>query len=510
MSDPVRGTLQPPFVVAVDQGTGSTKAIALDSAGAMVASAAVPVGQTHPRPGWVEQSGTDIAASVDTALARIGMTLDQLTEDGARKVAAVGLSTQRESAVLWDRLTGEPLGPVLGWQDRRTRDRAQQLMDDGRGDQVAAITGLPIDPMFSALKFEWLLDAVDPSRERSKSGRVAAGTIDSWLVYRLTGEHRVEAGNASRTQLLDLDAVAWSDELLSLFNVPRPVLPEVMRSNVPTAPLAGPHPFAPGCTISAVLADSHAALFAHGATSPGDVKVTYGTGSSIMGLSSSRGIPAGLVRTLAWHTGEPEYAFEGNILSTGATLMWLADFLGVSPGEVAVLAERAPSDHGVELVPAFAGLGAPWWDEHAQGIITGLTLGTDRAAVARAAVESIVLQIEDVLDAVETDDRLTVRRVFADGGPTMNPWLMELQADLSQRQILRSDVAELSALGAAHLAGVGAGLWSNDDLDGLPRSRTTFRPGIPPQAAVERRRSWLDAVARSRSRATTSRVPTAG
>ncbi|WP_127792411.1 FGGY family carbohydrate kinase [Agromyces sp. LHK192] len=482
-------------VVAVDQGTSSTKAVALDGRGRVVATAAVSIGQSHPRPGWVEQDATRIADSVDTALARITRALG----DSAGAVQALGLSTQRESAVIWDRTTGEPLGPILGWQDRRTRERAQELIDEGHDDVVRRITGLPIDPMFSALKFEWLLDEVDPDRARSGRGEIALGTVDSWLVFRATGEHRIEAGNASRTQLMSLDDVDWSDELCDLFRVPRRALPRIAPSNEPTGPIraAGPG----DRRFNAVLADSHAALFAHGigdgGVAAGDVKVTYGTGSSIMGLSDAA-TPAGLVRTLAWHDGTVRYAFEGNILSTGATLVWLSNLFAISPGELTALAEEANPDHGLELVPAFAGLAAPWWDEHAQAIISGLSLGTDRASLARAAVDSIALQIEDVLSAVDADLPGGIRRVFVDGGPTANAWLMQLQADFSQRRLVRSDAPELSAIGAGMLAGMGAGTWTAADLGDLGGTRTGFEPRMAADAATARRRSWLDAIARSR------------
>ena len=489
-------------MVAVDQGTSSTKAVAVDVDGSVVATATVSIGQAHPAPGWVEQDAIRLAESVEVALARV---VDELGPRSAR-VDALGLSTQRESAVIWDRRSGAPLGPVLGWQDRRTRDRAQELIDGGHGERVREITGLPIDPMFSALKFEWLLDAVDPDRSRSARGEIALGTVDSWILWRMTGEHRIEAGNASRTLLMDLDSVAWSDELLDLFGIPESTLPRIAPSNE-GAPLDGIAAFGPGCRLAAVLADSHAALYAHGADRPGDVKVTYGTGSSIMGLTDDRAVPAGLVRTLAWHDGTPRYAFEGNILSTGATLVWLANLLGISTGELSVLAEKVPVDHGVDLVPAFAGLAAPWWDEQAQGLISGVTLGTDREALARAGMDSIALQIEDVLSAVDAEHTGGIGRVFVDGGPTANRWLMQLQSDYSQRSLIRNDVPELSAIGAANLAGLSAGVWTPEDLRRMERGSTVFWPSLDPEIASNRRAAWLTAVSRSRATRTHRNAP---
>jgi glycerol kinase len=494
MADRLPGRADAPIVVSVDQGTSSTKAVAVDADGSILATATVSVGQAHPAPGWVEQDAVEIAESVDAALHAVAEQLGS----HRLQVGALGLSTQRESAVIWDRRTGEPLGPVLGWQDRRTRDRAEALSEADHDELVRGTTGLPIDPMFSALKFEWLLDAVDPDRSRSARGEIALGTVDSWVLARATGEHRIEAGNASRTLLMDLTTVDWSEELLEFFRIPRSALPRITASNEPSATYSAGTEFAPACRFTGVLADSHAALYAHGATAPGDVKVTYGTGSSIMGIADTSATPAGLVRTLAWHDGTPTYAFEGNILSTGATLVWLSNLFGISTGELSALAERVPADHGVELVPAFAGLAAPWWDERAQGIITGLTLGTDRDVLARAAMESVVLQIEDVLSAVDAEAPRRLARVFVDGGPTANGWLMQLQADFGQRVLIRSDVPELSALGAAHLAGVSAGIWSAQDIAALARPGTEFRPRLDPEAAATRRASWLAAIARSR------------
>ena len=481
-------------IVAVDQGTSSTKALAVDVAGNVVGWGSVAVGQQHPQPGWVEQDAVEIA---DSAVEAVRLAVEGIAD----RVVGVALSTQRESAVIWDRATGEPLGPVLGWQDRRTVADAHELAAGGAGraERVRAITGLPLDPMFSALKFAWLLDRVDPGRERSNRGELALGTVDSWLVHRLTGQFRIEAGNASRTALLDLATVDWSDELLELFRIPRATLPPVFASDAPTEPVTGLPMLPAGTRIHAVLGDSHAALFGHGARTPGSVKVTLGTGSSIMGLLESRGAtPDGLVTTIAWSDPAPSYAFEGNILSTGATLVWLADVLETTPADLAALAAETDRDadpgRGVDLVPAFSGLGAPWWDDDARAIISGFDLSTTRAELARAAVESIPLQIDDVLCAAESSIGRRFDTILIDGGPAANDWLAQLLADLSQRRVQRPDVAGLSALGAAHLAGIGAGIWTAEDVLALDRNGTTFEPIMSPDRARARRERWRAAI----------------
>ena len=302
--------------VAIDQGTSSTKAIAVDAAGFVIGSGSVGLSQQHPHRGWVEQ---DANAILSSAIEAISAAADGLID----RVVTVGLSSQRESAVIWSRTTGQPLGPMLGWQDRRTIAAAQRLIEAGNGDRVRQITGLPLDPMFSALKFAWLLDQVDPDRSRSSTGEIALGTVDSWLVYSLTGEHRIEAGNASRTQLLDIETAEWSEELLSLFNIPRATLPRIAASNEPSEPITGVPSLPNGVRFGAILGDSHAALYGHGARMPGEVKVTLGTGSSIMGLREpDQPCTGGLVTTIAWSLPEPVLALEGNILSTGSTVVW--------------------------------------------------------------------------------------------------------------------------------------------------------------------------------------------
>ena len=401
--------------------------------------------------------------------------------------SALGVSAQRESAIVWERASGKALGPVLGWQDRRTQDAAATLTVEGAAGDVRSITGLPLDPMFSALKFGWLLDTVDPDRRRSRSGEIAVGTVDSWILAALTGQHRIEAGNASRTQLLDLASAGWSERLCDLFGVPSATLPEVVASDAPVTITAGP---LAGVPVAAVLADSHAATYAHGIRTPGRIKATYGTGSSIMALSEglSGSAATGLTETIAWQIGTTSYALEGNILATGATVRWMAELLDCTPNDLHELAAAVTVPSDVTVVPAFSGLGAPWWDPHARGLIANLDLATGRGDLARAAFESIAHQIEDVVETVVSATGTDVDTIAADGGPSGNDWLMQLQADTSQRAVVRSAAPDLSALGVADLAAVTVGV-RPASAPAVGSGGTRFEPD-PTVDAARRRSVW--------------------
>lgn len=480
------------LVLAVDQGTSSSKAVAFDTTGRVLATASVAIGHTTPRPGWVEQDPAEILDSVTTCLVELA---DQL--DGP--VAGVGLSSQRESAVAWDAVTGKPISALLGWQDRRTAETAQRLLADGTGAEIRERTGLPLDPMFSALKLAWILDQVDPDRRRARNGEIRLGTVDAWLADRLTGEFRIEAGNASRTQLLNLTTLEWDEALLELFDIPAAALPPIRRSDDPTPPIAPLADRGRAAVFGGILGDSHAALFGHGVRRPGTVKATYGTGSSIMGLTNQPvSAESGLVHTLGWLTDTPARAFEGNILATGATLVWLARLFGTTPADLDQWARSVPDSGGVSLVPAFAGLGAPHWDPSAQAVISGFDQGTTPAHLARAAFESIVHQIEDV---VERADRVAGERIellLADGGPSRNDWLMQTQADISGRVVGRPENSMLSVTGAAHLAGLSAGVWDAAAIAALPAARQDFTPTLDAADRQRSRTNWTQAVARAR------------
>lgn len=479
------------LVLAVDQGTSSSKAVAFGPHGAVLATSSVAIGHSTPQPGWVEQDPNEILSSVTSCLLDLVERLDA-------PVAGVGLSSQRESAVAWDAATGEPLSPILGWQDRRTADAAQRLLAEA-GPEIRERTGLPVDPMFSALKLAWILDRIDPDRRRAAAGELRLGTVDAWLADRLTGEFRIEAGNASRTQLMNLATLEWDEELLARFDIPWAALPPIRRSDAPTPPIRPLAQRGRAVGFTGILGDSHAALFGHGVRRPGTVKATYGTGSSIMGLTN-RLVPgdSGLVHTLGWLTDQPARAFEGNILATGATLVWLARLFGATPDDLDRWAREVPDTGGIVLVPAFAGLGAPYWDAAAQAVICGFDQGSSAAQLARAAFESIVHQIEDVVCRADQVAGERIELLLADGGPSRNDWLMQTQADLSGRVVGRPENSLLSVTGAAHLAGLSAGVWDDAALAGLPAVRQDFTSALAPTARQAHRTDWTRAVARAR------------
>lgn len=480
-----------PLVLAIDQGTSSTKCLLVDTQGAVVATGQAPLSESHPRPGWVEQSAPEIWASVKAAIANC------VSENQVKSVAAVAFSTQRESCVVWDRKTGKPVSPLLSWQDQRTAQLAQIIGTPDVLAYVRRISGLPLDPMFSALKARWLLDEIDPDRVKAKSGEICVGTIDSWLLSQFGGDAVIEAGNASRTQLLDIAHAKWDADLLDLFKVPAAALPNVVASTGPFPAIRDLAPLPDGIPVLAVMADSHAALFGHGAIRPGDVKATHGTGSSVMGLvETGTELDPGLCLTIAWSIDGLAFAAEGNIRAAGSTLRWAAEILGVSTDDLAALARTAESEN-LCLVPGFTGLGAPWWDAQAVALLSGFTLGTTRASLARAALDSIAHQIADVIDALERGGT-NLSRLFVDGGPTKNDQLMQFEADMIGRPVQRSTTAELSALGAAHLAGLGAGFWDHAQLADIKRQRDIFEPRGNAADRQKARALWRDAIGRAR------------
>jgi glycerol kinase len=477
------------LIVAVDQGSGSTKALLVDRHGAVIRVATSPVGSAYPRPGWVEQSADEIMASVRDAVASV------MEGVVPTRVAGVCFSTQRESMVLWDGRTGDPIAPLVSWQDQRTTEICRDIAGTGVAGEVLDLTGLPLDPMFSGPRARWLLDAANATNNQA----LRLGTVDSWLLARLTGEHLTEPGNASRTQLMNLRTRDWDGRLLDLFGVPRATLPRIVRSTGPFPPIRDLPPLRDGTPVLAVLADSHAALFAHGAWSPGQVKATYGTGSSVMGVCTADAkLPAGLCLTIAWEDDEPTYALEGNIRATGATFAWLARAVGQTPATLAEIAHTVPDNGGVHLVPAFNGLGAPWWDPDAQGLITGLTLGTELGHLARAALESIAHQVEDVLDAMVSATG-TLPDLLADGGASENPDLMQLQADLGDRHVCASSVAHLSPLGAAYYGGLACGQWTERDLAQRAETGRSYAPAMTDDQRRAARDRWTAALARARA-----------
>jgi glycerol kinase len=487
------------LILAVDQGTTNTKAVLVDRTGAVRARASRPLAIAFPQPGWVEQDAHTLWCSVAEAAGEC------LAMAGGVEVAAVGISNQRESVVVWDRHTGEPAAPCVVWQCRRTAEYCDGLRSRGLDGAIRERSGLPLDPLFSASKIRWLLAHIPDGAARAAAGDLCAGTVDSWLLWNLTGGavHATDASNASRTQLLNLRQAAWDSELLRAFEVPPACLPEVRSSTGVFGFTAAGGCLPSGVPVAALVGDSHAALFGHAAFTAGAVKATYGTGSSLM-TPLDRLVPSryGLATTVAWaEPGRVRYALEGNITNTGGAVQWLAGFLGLRGAEdVAALAASASDSGGVYLVPAFAGLGAPHWDAGARGVVCGLTRGATPAHVARAAIESIAYQIRDVFEAMRQDAGIPLPSLSADGGASRNDLLMQFQADILDCPVMRSSSADLSAIGAAWLAGLAVGYWKSlEELEALPRATTRFEPAMPDARRDEFIRGWLDALARSRT-----------
>lgn len=485
------------YILAIDQGTSATKCVLIGKDGRIAARGSAPLGESYPAPGWVDQDPEAIWTSIGLAAA------DCLAGRNPSCIEAVALSTQRESMLLWDRATGKPLSNLVSWQDRRSVEACEQLRQAGHGKLVRERSGLPLDPMFSALKAKWLLDEYDPARKRAAKGEVCLGTIDSFFLSRFAGDdHLTEAGNASRTQLLNVRTAQWDADLLALFGVPEAALPRICKSNGPFPALRGVAGLPDGIPVLAALGDSHAALFGHGAFKPGQVKATYGTGSSVMGLvDNADRLHPGICLTVAWQLEDaPALAAEINIRSSGATLKWAGNLLGIEAGEVAALAEaqaREGKDSAV-VVPGFNGLGGPWWDNSATGLIDCLHLDSGRGALCLGALESIPNQIADVIELLR-EGGVQVESLSTDGGPTKNAQLMQLQADFAGARVQRSLDAELSALGAAHLAGLGAGWWNWQELAGLERPREVYLPAMPEDARAVKRARWKASLAKARS-----------
>ena len=488
------------FILAIDQGTTNTKALLLSRSGAIVAAASQPLTVSFPRDGWVEQDARELWQSTLHAAASC------MAQIKNAEISAIGISNQRESVVVWDRRTGEPIAPCIVWQCRRTSAFCSELQSRGLDEFVRRRSGLSIDPLFSASKIGWLLGQDPDHRARAERGELCAGTVDSWLLWNLTGGtvHATDAGNASRTQLLNLDAVQWDDQLLHLFGVPRACLPEVHSSSKVFGVSVSLGALPAGIPIGSLIGDSHAALFGHAAFRTGIVKSTYGTGSSVMMLSSAPvNSKRGLSATIAWCFGEhASYALEGNITNTGGTIQWLGELLSLSnPAEgVAALASTVPGSAGVYIVPAFAGLGAPHWDSRSRGLICGLTRGARAAHLSRAAIESIAFQIADVFKAMCCDAGITEPVLHADGGASRNDTLMQFQADILGCPVMRSSSVDLSARGAGWMAGLAVGFWSSlDELAALPTEVDCFTPSMPASRREQLLDGWSEALHRASS-----------
>lgn len=470
-------------ILALDQGTTSSRALVIHQDGRILAQAQHEFPQSFPQPGWVEHDPLDLWATT----LRAGQ--EAVAAAGERPVA-IGITNQRETVVLWNRRTLEPVGPAVVWQDRRTSDRCLALKEAGAEPMVRRRTGLVLDPYFSATKIEWLLR--DPAlRRRAEAGEIAFGTVDSWLIARLTGgTHATDPTNASRTLLYGLGAGDWDAELLALFNVPREVLPEVRASSGHFGDSLPEH-FGSALPIMGVAGDQQAALFGQGCAAPGAAKNTYGTGAFLLLYTGEAppDPPPGLLATAACDPrGAIGYALEGSVFIAGAVVQWLRDGLGIvaSAAESESLARSVEDTGGVYFVPAFVGLGSPYWEPEARGTITGLTRGTSRAHLVRAALESMAHSSRDLLHAMVTGAGTPLPRLRVDGGATANDWLMQFQADLLGVPVERPDCVETTALGAAALAGLGAGVWPSLDAFVAGRRFTLFEPRADPA----RRRAW--------------------
>ena len=490
------------YVLALDQGTSGSTALVVDADGRVRARGYAELPQYFPEPGWVEHDPGEIWATVERAAAQ---ALAEARVAGG-EVGAVGITNQRETTLVWERATGAPIHRAIVWQCRRTAPFCDRLRADGVEPLVRERTGLVLDAYFSGTKIRWLLDEVAGARARAERGQLAFGTVDSWLLWKLTGGrvHATDASNASRTLCLNLRTGDWDDDLLSLLGVPRAVLPAVVPSSGVVGETVDLGWLPRGVPVAGIAGDQQAALFGQACYAPGTAKNTYGTGCFLL-LNTGRAPVVsshGLLTTIAWRIGaETTYALEGSVFVAGATLQWLRDGLGIltHAAESEALARSVPDTGGVYFVPAFVGLGAPWWDMYARGVIVGLTRGTTGAHLVRAALEAIAFQSRDVLVAMAADAGVAVRELRVDGGAAANDFLCQFQADLMDVAVLRPAVIETTSLGAAYLAGLGAGLWSSlDDLAGRWTLERRFAPALGGAARQAQVETWRRAVERAR------------
>ncbi|MGX6447193.1 glycerol kinase GlpK, partial [Patulibacter sp. S7RM1-6] len=489
------------MILSIDQGTTGTTCFVVDADGEPIGRAYREFRQYFPQPGRVEHDAGEIWAV--TRRVALEACDDAGVDPG--ELRAIGITNQRETICVWDPATGEPLRRAIVWQDRRTAAMCDRLRADGHEPLVRERTGLVLDPYFSATKIAWMLEESPELRERARRGTAVFGTVDSWLLFKLTGEHVTEPSNASRTMLYDLARGDWDDELLELFGVPRRALPEIRPS------IGGFGHVRPGalgdasCPVAGVAGDQQAALYGEACLDRGDGKNTYGTGSFVLlntgpADDGGRVLHDGLITTVAWQIGQRTvFALEASVFATGAAVQWLRDGLGVidSAGETEALAASLPSNDGVYLVPAFAGLGAPHWDPYARGTIVGLTRGSTRAHLARATLEAIAFQTLDAVRAMEAAAGEPLRLLKADGGATANRWLMQFQADVLGVPVVVPAIHETTALGAAFLAGVGVGTWSQRDVTRTWREATRYEPRMSADEGAALHAGWRGAVERS-------------
>ncbi len=490
------------YILALDQGTTSSRAIIFDYQGEIQTVAQKEFEQIFPRPGWVEHNPSEIWSS------QISVAAEALSRAGiaAEDVAAIGITNQRETTIVWDRETGKPIHNAIVWQDRRTSSMCDRMKDAGHIDLFQQKTGLIIDAYFSGTKIKWILDHVDGARKRAENGELAFGTVDSWLVWKLTNgqTHITDATNASRTLIYNIREGHWDDELLNILDIPRSMLPEV-RSCSEVYGTTQTDAFPTSIPIAGIAGDQQAALFGQMCTSPGMGKNTYGTGAFMVQNTGSEAVKSenNLLTTIAYEIDdEVVYALEGSIFIAGAVVQWLRDGLKIirSAPEVEKLARSVDDNGGIYIVPAFSGLGAPHWDQYARGIITGITRGASKAHLARAALESIAYQVADVLDAMEADSGIEAPELRVDGGAAANDLLLQFQADVLGIPVVRPQTLETTALGAAYLAGLAVGYWDNQkEIQNQWQVDRKFTPSMAPERVKELRAGWDKALDRSKA-----------
>lgn len=491
------------YILALDQGTSSSRAIVFDREGNILSVSQKEFTQHFPKPGWVEHNPLEIwssqASVIAEAITGIGIN--------GKNIAGIGITNQRETTIVWDAETGEPVYNAIVWQDRRTSEYCDSLKKDGLTDYIRQKTGLIIDAYFSATKIRWILENVDGARAKAEAGKLRFGTVDSWLVWMLTrGEkHVTDVSNASRTMLFNIHTLQWDGDLLKLFGIPESMMPQVCSSSEVYG-YTKTTIFAHEVPIAGIAGDQQAALFGQMCTEPGSVKNTYGTGCFLLMNSGERPILSAndLLTTVAWKIGDKvNYALEGSIFVGGSVVQWLRDGLGIirSSSEVEALAASVPDNGGVYFVPALTGLGAPYWDQYAKGCIYGITRGTTAAHIARAALEGIAFQTMDIVNAMQKDSGVRLKELKVDGGASRNDLLMQFQSDILGVQVIRPSVTETTALGAAYLAGLAVGYWENiDSIKTQWSAEKSFSPSASDDFVRAEKDGWADAVARTLSR----------
>lgn len=490
------------YILALDQGTSSSRAIVFDSKGTPVSVSQKEFTQYFPQPGWVEHNPMEIWSSEAAVIAESISAIDI----NGKNIAAIGITNQRETTIVWDAETGTPVYNAIVWQDRRTSEYCDSIKAQGLTDMIRSTTGLIVDAYFSATKIRWILENVPGARQKAEEGKLRFGTVDTWLVWMLTrGEvHVTDVSNASRTMLLNINTLQWDDELLSLFGIPKSMMPQVRSSSevyghTKTTIFAHPVP------IAGIAGDQQAALFGQMCTEPGSVKNTYGTGCFLLMNSGTKPIMSSnnLLTTVAWKIGDTvNYALEGSIFVAGSVVQWLRDGLGIirSSAEVEALATSVPDNAGVFFVPALTGMGAPYWDQYAKGTITGLTRGATAAHIARAALEGIAFQTMDIVEAMKKDAGVDLKELKVDGGASRNNFLMQFQSEVLGVEVIRPKVTETTAIGAAYLAGLAVGFWDSiDTVKQQWQQERTFSPEMPQEKVEALKAGWKDAVGRTLS-----------